>query len=288
MLKGIKLRDYQEQILKELGNVPSIGLFMKTGSGKTLTSLERFTRNPTSNLLVICPQKIVTQWFDEVENHTDLKVCKYNMSWSATKKDKTISDFLKQDILENNCIVVNFDIVTKMKWFDVVNDNWTIIVDESHKIKNMGTSRSPVKVTQKVLELGKLTPYKIILTATPTEKEYGGYIDLYSQLTFLGYLDMSYTLFQNRYCRMEKMQLPGMPFPIKKITGYRMNLIDDEIKPIIRLCCRYYAPKYGDYEPQLLKINIPKAKNYAKMLEDRTYQEITFDNVSAFRIGKKT
>ena len=292
MLKGVQLRDYQEQILRELGNVPSIGLFMKTGSGKTLTSLERFTRNPTSNLLVICPQKIVTQWFDEVEKHTDLCVCKYNMSLSSKKKDETISNFLQADIINeekcNNCIVVNFDIITKMTWLDYINEDWTIIIDESHKIKNMGTSRSPVKVTQKVLELGKQTPYKIILTATPTEKEYGGYIDLYSQLTFLGYLDMSYTLFQNRYCRIEKMQLPGMPFPINKITGYRMNLIDEEIKPLIKLCCRYFAPKYGDYDPQLLKIPIPKAKNYAKMLEDRTYQEITFDNVSAFRIGKKT
>lgn len=292
MLKGVQLRDYQEQILKELGSVPSIGLFMKTGSGKTLTSLERFTRNPTSNLLVICPQKIVTQWFDEVEKHTDLQVCKYNMSWSSTKKDKMIKDFLLYDLenndLRDNCIVVNFDIITKMNWTELINENWTIIVDESHKIKNMGTSRSPVKVTQKILELGEQTPYKIILTATPTEKEYGGYIDLYSQLTFLGYLDMSYTLFQNRYCRIEKLQVPGMPFPIKKIIGYRMNLIDEEIKPLIKLCCRYYAPKYGDYDPQLLKITIPKAKNYAKMLEDRIYQEITFDNVSAFRIGKKT
>lgn len=290
MLKGVQLRDYQEQILRELGSVPSIGLFMKTGSGKTLTSLERFTRDPTSNLLVICPQKIVTQWFDEVEKHTDLCVCRYNMSWSATKKNQQINDFfIKQDKQpSNSCVVINFDIVTKMDWLDLINDNWTIIIDESHKIKNMGTSRSPVKVTQKVLELGQQTTYKIILTATPTEKEYGGYIDLYSQLTFLGYLDMSYTLFQNRYCRIEKMQVPGMPFPIKKITGYRMNLIDEEIKPLIKLCCRYFAPKYGDYDPQLLKISIPKAKNYAKMLEDRTYQEITFDNVSAFRIGKKT
>ena len=290
MLKGVQLRDYQEQILKELGSVSSIGLFMKTGSGKTLTSLERFTRNPTSNLLVICPQKIVTQWFDEVEKHTDLQVCKYNMSWSSTKKNEVINEFfIKQDKdIHNSCVVVNFDIIIKMNWTELINDNWTIIVDESHKIKNMGTSRSPVKVTQKILELGEQTPYKIILTATPTEKEYGGYIDLYSQLTFLGYLDMSYKLFQNRYCRIEKLQVPGMPFPIKKIIGYRMNLIDEEIKPLIKLCCRYYAPKYGDYDPQLLKISIPKANNYAKMLEDRTYQEITFDNVSAFRIGKKT
>ena len=293
MLKGVKLRDYQEQILKELGSVPSIGLFMKTGSGKTITSIERFTRNPTSNLLVICPQKIVTQWFDEIEKYTDLSVCKYNMSWSSTKKNGIISDTLEDDLINedhisNRCVVVNFDIINKMTWLDLIDENWTIIIDESHKIKNMGTSRSPVKVTKKVLELGEQTPYKIILTATPTEKEFGGYIDLYSQLTFLGYLDMSYTLFQNRYCRIEKLQVPGMPFPINKIVGYRMNLIDDEIKPLVKLCCRYFAPKYGDYDPQLLKVDIPKAKNYAKMLEDRTYQEITFDNVSAFRIGKKT
>ena len=116
MLKGVKLRDYQEQILKELGSVPSIGLFMKTGSGKTLTSLERFTRNPTDNLLVICPQKIVTQWFDEVEKHTDLMVCRYNMSWSAKKKENAIQSYLGHRPYSNKCIVVNFDIVCKIDW----------------------------------------------------------------------------------------------------------------------------------------------------------------------------
>lgn len=288
MLKGVKLRDYQQQILDELSCVPSIGLFMKTGSGKTITSLARFTQNPTDNLLVICPQKIVTQWIDVIKEHTDLQPCEYNLSWSASKKDGVINNYLLDDYKPSKCVVVNFDIITKMSWDWAIDDNWTIIIDESHKIKNMGTKRSPVKITQKVLELGELTPYKIILTATPTEKELGGYIDFYSQLRFLGYLDMSDTLFKNRYCRMEKMQLPGMPFPINKIVGYRMNYIDEEIKPIIKSCCRYFAPKYGEYEPEMIKVKIDRCKNYAKLLENRTYKEITFDNVSAFRIGKKT
>ena len=122
MLKGVKLRDYQEQILKDLASVPSIGLFMKTGSGKTLTSIERFTRNPTSNLLVICPQKIVTQWFDEIELHTDLKVCRYNMGWSAKKKQDAILEYLEDyidyydDCICNACVVINFDIVCKIDW----------------------------------------------------------------------------------------------------------------------------------------------------------------------------
>ena len=287
-MKNVTLRDYQDQILKELSCVPAIGLFMKTGSGKTLTSLARFEQNPTSHLLVICPQKIVSQWWEVIETHTDIKPCKYNMNWTAKKKDDFITNYLLDDHRRNYCVVVNFDIINKMDFDWAINEDWTIIIDESHKIKNMGTVRSPVKVTKKVLEIGKLTPYKIILTATPTEKELGGYIDFYSQLSFLGYLDMDYTTYKNRYCIVEKMQLPGMPFPINKIISYRMPYIDAEIKPLIKSCCRYYAPKYGDYEPEMVKINIDRCSNYAKMLENRTYKEITFDNVSAFRIGKKT
>lgn len=288
MIKGIVLRDYQKQILSELSCVPSIGLFMKTGSGKTITALERVMQNPTKHLLVISPQKIVTQWLDVIEQHTDYKPCKYNLNWNSKKKNDVIKDYLL-DMSEPKCVIVNFDILCKLDCLDsVLDDNWTIIVDESHKIKNMGTTRSPVKITKKVLELGEHTTYKIILTATPTEKEYGGYIDLYSQLRFLGYIDYSYQLFKNRYCREQKMQLQGVPFPINKIVGYRMDLIEKEIKPIIHNSCRYYAPKYGDYEPQIIKISIDRCQNYAKMLKNRSYNEITFDNVSSFRIGKKT
>ena len=288
MLKDVTLRDYQKDILRDLSCVPAIGLFMKTGSGKTLTSLARAIENKTSHLLVICPQKIVTQWMDVVKEHTDFKVCEYNIKWSAKKKNDFINDYLLDNFNSHKCVIINFDIVSKIMIEWAINDDWTIIVDESHKIKNMGTVKKPTKVTSKVLELGELTPYKIILTATPTEKEYGGYIDLYSQLRFLGYLDMGYQLFKNRYCREEKIQTPGMPFPIKKIVGYRMKLIDEEIKPIVKNCCRYYAPKYGDYEPQMIKINIDRCDSYPKLLQDKTYKDITFDNVSAFRIGKKT
>lgn len=288
MLKGVELRDYQKEILNELCCVPSIGLFMKTGSGKTITSLARFMQNPTPHLLVICPQKIVPQWIEVIESVTDLKPCKYNLNWSAKKKNDFITEYLLDDYRAHQCVVVNFDIINKMDFDWAINEDWTIIVDESHKIKNMGTNRSPVKVTQKVLELGELTPYKIILTATPTEKDFGGYIDYYAQLRFLGYMDMSYQLFKNRYCIEEKLQVPGMPFPIKKIIGYRMSFIESEIKPLIHNSCRYYAPKYGDYEPQMIKQVIPRCQSYNITLKNRTYEEITFDNVSAFRIGKKT
>lgn len=288
MLKGIELRDYQEQILKDLRYVPSIGLFMKTGSGKTITSLARFEENPTNNLLIICPQKIITQWWEVIEEHTDIKPCKYPLKANAKKKDEIITNYLTNDFIRNYCVVINFEILSKIDLDWAINENWTIVVDESHKIKNIGTERKPVIATKRCLELGELTPYKIILTATPTEKDNGGYIDLYSQLKFLGYIDYSLAYFKNNFCYISKLQLPGMPFPIPKIVGYRMENIETELKPILNATCRYYAPKYGDYEPQMIEIKIPKASSYNKLIKDRVYKEIIFDNVSAMRIGKKS
>ena len=288
MLKGIELRDYQEQILKDLRYVPSIGLFMKTGSGKTITSLARFEENPTNNLLIICPQKIITQWWEVIEEHTDIKPCKYPLKANAKKKDEIITNYLTNDFIRNYCVVINFEILSKIDLDWAINENWTIVVDESHKIKNIGTERKPVIATKRCLELGELTPYKIILTATPTEKENGGYIDLYSQLKFLGYIDYSLAYFKNNFCYISKLQLPGMPFPIPKIVGYKMETIETELKPILNATCRYYAPKYGDYEPQMIEIKIPKASSYNKLIKDRVYKEIIFDNVSAMRIGKKS
>ena len=287
MLKNIKLRDYQEKILNDLKYVPSIGLFMKTGSGKTITSLARVMENGTKNLLIICPQKIITQWWEVIEKHTDFVPLKYKLTMSAKSKNELFNEYLKAN--GTNCIVVNFDILDKITCLDQFIDNsWTIIVDESHKIKNMGNYRHPVKTTKRCLELGEKTQYKIILTATPTEKENGGYIDLYSQLKFLGYLDYNETYFKNNFCIINNIQTPGMPFPIKKIVGYRMDRIETQLKPILNATCRYFAPKYGDYEPQMIKINVPRATSYAKLLRERTYREIIFDNVSAMRIGKKS
>ena len=180
MLKNIELRDYQKQILEELRFVPSIGLFIKTGGGKTITSLARVEQNGTKYLLVVCPQKIITQWWEVLEKHTDFTICKYGMSVNAKRKNDIIEEFLKDNSIKKKCVVVNFEILHKIECLNrYMYDGWTMIVDESHKIKNMGTTRKPVIATKTCLELGEKTPYKIILTATPTEKENGGYMKQY-------------------------------------------------------------------------------------------------------------
>lgn len=287
-LKNIKLRDYQKAILDSLKYVPAIGLFIKTGGGKTITSLARVMQNKTNHLLVICPQKVISQWWEVLDKHTEFNTLKYNLKDSVEHKNNIISDYLSDDSNPHKCIVVNFEIISKLDLDWAINEDWTIIIDESQKIKNIGSARNPVKATRKCLELGELTPYKIILSATPTEKENGGYIDFYSQLKFLGYIDYNETYFRNYFCIENKMQLPGMPFPIKKIVGYRMDRIEKDLKPILNATCKYYAPKYGDYEPQMIEVGIPKCGSYPRLLKHRTYRKILVDNVNAMRIAKKT
>lgn len=274
-------RPYQNRILEELKDEPAIALFMGTGTGKTLTSLFRFVQNPTDKLLIICPKKVVTQWEDVIRNFDNtLDIMQFKKTSTATAKNQTI-------ISETaDVIIVNFEIIHKLPaLITIVNHNWTVIVDESHKIKELGTRKSPVKVTKAVLTLGLLTPYKIILTATPTQKSYGGYIDYFTQLKFLGKMPMNLTDFKNRYCIEKDLVLPGRPYPIKEIIGYVHN---GEIDQILQSVARRYVPKKGDFDPEHIKVKIDRASAYPKLVREKVYYDILLDNVSRKRIALKT
>lgn len=276
-----QLRPYQSKILEELAHLPSIALFMGTGTGKTLTSLFRWKQNPTENLLVICPKKVVTQWESVIrEFDPSANIMEFGKTDSAALKDLSIRAIKAQ------VIVVNFEIIHKLpSLLSLISPKWTIIVDESHKIKEMGNRKNPVKVTKAVLALSNLTQYKIILTATPTQKSHGGYIDYFSQLKFLGYMPMSLKDFKDRYCIERDMYLPGRPFPIKEITGYRnTHELDKKLNDV----ARRYVAKLGDFEPQHMKIKIDRTSSYAKTARGKVYKDILLDNVSRRRVGLKT
>jgi len=275
----VNLRPYQEQILDELSNLASIGLFMGTGTGKTITSLFRSSQNPTKNLLIICPHSVLYQWADVINTHfKQYKVLDFKRTWSASQKNTHILQSTNY-----NVIIINFEIVSKISALKLIlNDTWTIIVDESHRIKSVGTKKKPIVVTKSVLELRDKTPWKIILTATPSQ---AGYEDYYSQLYFLGYLDINYQQFLNRYCIVESMYVKTSPYPIKVITGYKNK---EELDDILRLCCRKYQSKFGDYEPEHIKVMLERPKNYARVKRERIYGEIVLKNMARLRIGLKT
>ena len=284
-------KPYQKQILDSIKHLSACGLFLGTGSGKTLMSLMKFNQMPCTNLLVLCPKKVVSQWEDVIRTHTDvLQLPHYKKSGTA----KTRWDEIKTQVEEHptyNAVVFgleSFKSVERSQTYFIGKD-WCIIVDESHKIKSVGTVRSPVKVTASVLALRERTDYKIILTATPAQKDKGGYEDYYSQLYFLGYLGMSWKDFKEKYCIEEKKQFIGVPFPVKVIVGYKKEV--EQLRQLLKLTCRYYVPKFTDDDPKHMKVMLDKPKNYNTLNPSSrkiAYPDLYLDNTSARRIAKKT
>jgi len=281
----IELRWYQRQILDELNHIPSIGLFMGTGTGKTYTSLFRVKENPTTNLLVVCPAKVVQQWQAVIPDVLpNMEVIEFKNN--ATARDINLSLPKINHGKTDYVIVVSLEIVSKLdNLLHIVNKNWTIILDESHKIKEYGTKRNPVKVTHAMLELSKKTDYKIILTATPTQKDKGGYIDYFTQLKFLGYMDLGLAEFQNKFCVIDKIHPIGHPFPVPIIRKYKNTEVLDGL---LQLCCRRFTCQFGDFEPQHTKVTLPAPRSYRRLVKERAYDELNLTDLTSRRIAKKT
>jgi hypothetical protein len=282
------LRDYQQQIVDELKYLPSSALYMSTGTGKTITSLELLKYNDTTKLLVVCPNNAIKQWHKNILEHTkNYMLVEFKPSWGSDKIEEYLMTLSKDD---NLAIVINYEMVYRIPYLlELVDKDWSIIVDEMHRIKNYGTKKKPVLSTRFILKLGQKTIYKIGLTATPTQGLHGAYIDYYTQLKFLGYIDMDYEDFYEKYVMYEKKSFGTSPFPTKVIVGYKYT---QEIEDILKLVAKRYTTKYGDFEPVFNKVMIERAKSYAKLTRDKAYVKddikILCTNSSRFRIAKKT
>lgn len=97
-------------------------------------------------------------------------------------------------------------------WLDLYNRversaNPFIIVDESLKIKNADAKR-----TQRLLRLGSMVQYKLILNGTPITRNL---LDLWSQMEFLSpkILNMPMTEFKNTFCEYTRIT--------KRFGGYK-------------------------------------------------------------------
>ena len=279
-----KLRDYQEKILDELKDVKCPYFLMGTGTGKTIVSLARFERDGGKKLLVICPKKIIGQWQKNISNELPkLRIKKFKEKQSAeSMNDEMITSRFEYDVL-----VVNYEILHKLYYLlDIINKDWTIILDEGHRIRNFGmTKKTRVKATESALVVGRLTDKKMVLTATPTQSNFGGYIDYYPQLSFLGHLETDYHDYYDRYCVTKDIHYGTSPYPIKTIIGYRRT---HEVDNILKRVARYYQTSYGEFEPQHNKITLDQTPSYKKLLREKAYKNIAITNNMRKRVSLKT
>lgn len=222
-----KLFDYQKNVVDKFKDRDSFGLFLEMGLGKTILSLAFAEVNKCNKVIVIT----INAKAEESENLPD--------SWIGWAKQSDIqyvfhkkhSD-IQFKVEQNDFLIVNYEslfsrakdkkqkVQLKQNILDFIyscaNNNVAIIVDESHKMKNLKSLQTEAIFKIKTyLKMQARKVYSYLLTGTPFTT---GYIDLYSQLKMLGYPDTK-TNFIDRYC--VRGNLPGLLGWQQPIVGYK-------------------------------------------------------------------
>lgn len=222
-----KLFDYQKNIVDKFKDRDSFGLFLDMGLGKTILSLAFAEINKCNKVIVIT----INAKAEESENLPD--------SWIGWAKQSDIQYIFHKKhsdiqfkVEQNDFLIVNYEslfsrakdkkqkVQLKQNILDFIyscaNNNVAIIVDESHKMKNLKSLQTEAIFKIKTyLKMQARKVYSYLLTGTPFTT---GYIDLYSQLKMLGYPDTK-TNFIDRYCI--RGNLPGLLGWQQPIVGYK-------------------------------------------------------------------
>lgn len=172
----IALNADQSRAVDKLEKLRVGALFMEPGTGKTRVALNLVNSSQTDFALFICPFQTKQNLKAEIEKWG------INVSYRIEGVESlSNSDRLYLELTEQ---LESFE-----KPF--------MVVDESLKIKNRTAKR-----TQRVLKMGNLSYYRLVLNGTPLSKNV---LDLWSQMEFLSHkiLSMSYAEFMNRFVEYE-------------------------------------------------------------------------------------
>ena len=219
------LYDWQKKIIDKFKERNSFGLFLDMGLGKTPLSLALAEANNCSKVIVITLNSKATEnednkgsWFWWAkQSKMNYKIC----TKSATEFSTTDSIFY----------VVNYEylfdrggkgnrlrdnILSFIKSCNrLTTENVAIILDESHKLKNLQSNQTKAVIRLKNLLEDKCNVFTYLLTGTPFTT---GYIDLYSQLKLLGYYGTKGD-FIDAFCI--RGNIPGLLGWQQPIVGYK-------------------------------------------------------------------
>lgn len=225
-----KLFDWQKKIVDKFSDRSSFGLFLDMGLGKTPISLAFAERNNCTKVLIITINSKAIE--DENTNGSWLKwathsIISYN-TFSKKSKQHFFSSlscdllilnyeslFMRGNLLERKKkITLKDNIIQFIK--SCKDNNVALIIDESHKVKNLQSLQTgAIMQIKKQLLLTAKNVYTYLLTGTPFTT---GYIDLYTQLKILGY-EGTKSQFINDFCILGN--IPGLLGWQQPIVAYK-------------------------------------------------------------------
>lgn len=167
----------QSDAIDKLQKLKVGALFMEPGTGKTRTAIELVKSVESDYVLWLTPF--------QTKDNLRAELAKWGMINVSIHGIESLSS---SDILFLN-------LTTQLK----SAERPFIVVDESLKIKNWEAKR-----TKRILELGKLSTYKLILNGTPISRNI---LDVWAQMEFLSplILNMSMAEFKNTFCEYTKI-----------------------------------------------------------------------------------
>ena len=173
-------------------------LFMEAGTGKTKVAVDIVNASPCDFVLWIGPLQTIRT--GNVTNEV-ARQGGFNMPCSFVGVESIGgSDRIYLNTVE--------DLKSYEKPF--------VVVDESLKIKNAEAKR-----TKRLLEIGKIVEYKLILNGTPLSRNL---LDLWSQMEFLSplILNMSLAQFKNTFCEWTRVTKSNgwRTYSKEYVTGY--------------------------------------------------------------------
>ena len=239
-LTRLNLHKYQQDIVAQAKTIPSLGLFLPPGLGKTAITLTIIAEQFKGKTLIIAPKRVAESvWSDEIPK------------WDHTKH-LTISKVMGSPAQRAAALRIFADIyiinLENVAWLCKESGEMrfaNLVIDESSRFKDASTKR--FKALKPHLKTFKR---KIILTGTPTPQ---GYADLWSQVGILDLgqrLETSITKFRTKYMYpSERNRHTGMIYKWALNEGADKQ-IQDSIKDI---CFSLKAEDYLDL-PEVTKI----------------------------------
>ena len=186
------LIDSQKKAISKLRQYKVGALFMEAGTGKTRPAIELANSIDPDYVLYLAPYRAI-----HAENEKESVVHQVNL-WGGVDCEH---DFVGIESLSNSDRIY-------LQLYANLQKSWrsVIIVDESLKIKNWEAKR-----TRRIINLGTLSQYKLILNGTPLSRDL---LDLWAQMEFLSpkILKMGQAEFKNTFCEY---------LTIEKRLGYR-------------------------------------------------------------------
>lgn len=270
-----RLYSWQKQIIDKFKSRDAFGLFLDMGLGKTPLSLAFAEQNKCTKVIVITINSKATE-----DEHIDGSW----LNWSSKSDISYVfhTKMSKNDeysTSQNDLLLINYEslfvrgkdkrqrITLRQNVIDFISSckghNVALIVDESHKMKNLSSLQTgAIMQIKKYLEVKARQVYTYLLTGTPFTV---GYIDLYTQLKMLGYEETK-TTFIDLFC--VRGNIPGLLGWQQPIVGYK------NVDMLFRLIHRYAITIKSDEVvdlPDKIFINhsLPESKVFSMFVQER-------------------